>query len=55
MCVYDVNGDGLKDVVTSLAAHTWGLAWFEQKRDQERSSLLCAAHDYGRFQHGQRR
>ena len=34
MCVYDVNGDGLKDVVTSLAAHTWGLAWFEQKRDK---------------------
>jgi len=33
MCVYDVNGDGLNDVVTGLAAHTWGLAWFEQKRD----------------------
>ena len=33
MCVYDVNGDGLNDVVTSLQAHVFGLAWFEQKRD----------------------
>ena len=33
MAVYDVNGDKLNDVVTSLAAHGWGLAWFEQKRD----------------------
>jgi len=32
MAVYDVNGDGLNDVVTALAAHGWGLAWFEQKR-----------------------
>jgi hypothetical protein len=30
--VYDVNGDGLPDVVTSLVAHGFGLAWFEQKR-----------------------
>ena len=35
MAVYDVNGDGLKDVVTSLDAHGWGLAWFEQKRDAQ--------------------
>lgn len=33
MAVYDVNGDGLNDVVTSLNAHGWGLAWYEQKRD----------------------
>lgn len=32
MRVFDVNGDGLNDVVTSLEAHGWGLAWFEQKR-----------------------
>lgn len=31
MYVYDVNGDGLPDVITSLAAHGYGLAWFEQK------------------------
>jgi hypothetical protein len=33
MGIYDVNGDGLADVVTALSAHTFGLAWFEQKRD----------------------
>jgi 3-keto-disaccharide hydrolase len=33
MGVYDVNGDGLTDVVTVLQAHAFGLAWFEQKRD----------------------
>jgi hypothetical protein len=32
MAVYDVNGDGLNDVVTSLQAHVFGLAWFEQRR-----------------------
>jgi hypothetical protein len=31
--IYDVNGDKLPDVVTSLAAHGFGLAWYEQKRD----------------------
>jgi hypothetical protein len=35
MAVYDVNGDGLNDIVTSLNAHAWGLAWFEQKRDAQ--------------------
>jgi hypothetical protein len=34
MAVYDVNGDGLNDVVTGLNAHGFGLAWFEQKRDK---------------------
>lgn len=29
MLVYDVDGDGDNDVVTSLWAHGWGLAWFE--------------------------
>jgi len=33
MAVYDVNGDGLNDVVTVLSAHSYGLAWYEQKRD----------------------
>jgi hypothetical protein len=33
MEVYDVNGDGLNDVITSLAAHGYGLAWFEQIRE----------------------
>jgi hypothetical protein len=30
MFAYDVDGDGDNDVVTSLQAHGWGLAWFEQ-------------------------
>ncbi len=33
MYVYDVNGDGLNDVITSLDAHGWGLSWFEQIRN----------------------
>jgi hypothetical protein len=33
MAVYDVNGDGLNDIVTVLNAHGYGLAWYEQKRD----------------------
>jgi hypothetical protein len=31
--VYDVNGDGLNDVISALAAHGFGLAWYEQYRD----------------------
>jgi len=27
---YDVNGDGLNDVITSVAAHGYGLVWYEQ-------------------------
>jgi hypothetical protein len=30
MFAYDVNGDGKNDVVSALAAHGYGLAWFEQ-------------------------
>ncbi|MEA3209652.1 MAG: hypothetical protein QOE70_2709 [Chthoniobacter sp.] len=33
MYAYDVNGDGKNDVITSLAAHGFGLAWFEQTND----------------------
>jgi FG-GAP-like repeat len=33
MYAYDVNGDGLNDIITSLAAHAFGLAWFEQYRE----------------------
>jgi hypothetical protein len=31
--VLDANGDKLPDVVTALEAHSFGLAWYEQKRD----------------------
>jgi hypothetical protein len=33
MLVYDVNGDGLNDVITSWDAHGYGLAWYEQVRE----------------------
>ncbi len=32
MFAYDVDGDGLNDVITSIAAHGFGLAWFRQIR-----------------------
>jgi putative membrane-bound dehydrogenase-like protein len=32
MLVTDVDGDGDSDVVTSKAAHAYGLSWFEQQR-----------------------
>ncbi|HET6574720.1 MAG TPA: VCBS repeat-containing protein [Fimbriiglobus sp.] len=32
MHVYDVDGDGLNDVITSLAAHDFGLAWYKQTK-----------------------
>ena len=32
MYVYDVNGDKLPDVITSIDAHGYGLSWFEQTR-----------------------
>jgi hypothetical protein len=40
MAVYDVNGDKRSDVVTSLSAHGWGLAWYEQQRDTNGSISL---------------
>ncbi|MEQ8762624.1 MAG: FG-GAP-like repeat-containing protein [Planctomycetota bacterium] len=33
MYAYDVDGDGDQDVITSLEAHEYGLAWFENKGD----------------------
>ena len=33
MYVYDVNGDGRADVISSDHAHGYGLAWFEQNKD----------------------
>jgi hypothetical protein len=32
MAAWDVDGDGLNDVITSLEAHGWGLAWYRQIR-----------------------
>lgn len=33
MFTYDVDGDGDADVLTTLAAHGYGVAWFEQRSD----------------------
>ncbi len=33
MYAYDVNGDGLNDVITSIDAHGYGLAWHEQVKE----------------------
>ena len=33
MHTYDLNGDGLADIITALAAHGFGLAWYEQYRE----------------------
>ena len=33
MYAYDVNGDKLPDVITSFAAHGFGLVWYEQVRN----------------------
>src|SRR5262249_42707199 len=30
MYAYDVDGDGHNDIITSLAAHDFGLAWYQQ-------------------------
>ncbi len=33
MLVYDINGDGMNDVITTLHPHQYGLAWFEQAKE----------------------
>ena len=33
MHAYDLNGDGLADIITGLSAHGFGLAWYEQYRE----------------------
>jgi len=35
MYTYDVNGDGLPDVIAVLAAHNYGLVWYEQLKDRD--------------------
>ena len=35
--IYDVNGDGLNDAISSQHAHEWGLAWYEQRTVGESS------------------
>ena len=49
MVVYDVNGDGKNDIVTSLRRTGGASAWFEQKRDAAGEISFVAAHDHGRL------
>ena len=39
MYAYDVNGDGLNDIITSFAAHGFGLVWYEQTRTNDEISF----------------
>jgi hypothetical protein len=44
MYAYDVNGDGLNDVITSLAAHGYGLAWYEQLKEKKDGEIQFKQH-----------
>jgi hypothetical protein len=44
MFAYDVDEDGDQDVITSLDAHGWGLAWFENKEAGEKSEKAFEKH-----------
>lgn len=44
MFAYDVDGDGDNDVITSLAAHDFGLAWYEQIQEED-GALRFVRHD----------
>ncbi len=37
MFAYDVNGDGLNDIITSIDGHGYGISWFEQKLNADDS------------------
>ena len=39
MFAYDIDGDGDNDVISSLQAHAFGLAWFEQVKDGDKISF----------------
>jgi len=54
MYAYDVDGDGDSDVITSMAAHDFGLAWYEQeikdgKRSFKEHVIMGARKDQNRY------
>lgn len=40
MYAYDVDGDGDNDIITSQAAHDFGLAWYEQKKGADGTTVF---------------
>ena len=44
MFAYDVDGDGDNDIITSLAAHEFGLAWFEQVKEVDGVGITFKKH-----------
>src|SRR5258706_196671 len=42
--VYDVDGDGKNDIITSLAAHGTGLAWFKQMGKDDKGEIKWEKH-----------
>jgi hypothetical protein len=40
MFAYDVDGDGDQDVLTTLAAHGSGVAWFERRTEASQVSFI---------------
>ncbi|MCO6453860.1 MAG: c-type cytochrome [Pirellulaceae bacterium] len=54
MYAYDLDGDGDNDVITSLAAHGFGLSWYEQvltdgQRDWRRHDILGSRAEENRY------
>ena len=43
MYAYDVDGDGDNDVITSLVAHGYGLAWFEQDKGKFKQHTIMGS------------
>ncbi|MDB6070686.1 MAG: Cysteine protease [Verrucomicrobiales bacterium] len=41
MYAYDFDGDGDNDIFTSLAAHNYGIAWYEQSKDKDGKSIFA--------------
>ena len=42
MCAYDFDDDGDNDILTSLQAHSYGLAWFEQDNGTFKKHIILS-------------
>ena len=43
--VYDVDGDGKNDIITSLAAHGYGLSWYQQGAKNDQGEITWINHE----------